>query len=712
MGRSRQTTGTGFFDEEDGDGASSVGETFGNGAFGRTMASVSSDGDGRGFDEGNIQEAESSLREGLSLNYEEARALLGRLEYQRGNVEAALRVFDGIDLQDAVLRLQSAISEKQQSRRSRAQRDSQHLVSSNAASLVIEAIYLKSLCLQRLGKASEAAQECKSILDAVERIFQQGIPDVLLVGKLHDMVSRAVELLPELRKQAGQFHEAMSSYRRALLGQWNLSSECCARIQKRFAVFLLYGGVEASPPSLAAQIDGCFVPKNNLEEAILLLLILLRKWYLGKIEWDPSVMEHFTFALCMCGQTSLLARQFEEVLPGTYTRTERWNNLALCYSGCGQDKTALNLLRKSLSKHESPDDLLALLLASRICSKDNNLAAEGVDYARRAVSNCQSGDGYLKDVSLHYLGICLGKQAKHSSSDQERSKLKTEALRCLEEAKGLPNHDPELLFTMALEYADAQKMSSALRCAKDYVDRTDGSSSKGWRLLALILSAQQRYTEAEFVINTALDEMDKWEQGPLLRIKAKLKAAQSIPKDAAETYQFLLALVRAQKNAFGSSKNSLQLEDVKVSEFEALLDLADLYSRQSCWKDAEICVEKARALKPFSAAAFHAEGKVLEARGRWQEALGAYTNGLSTEEHVGCNMAAGVLLRKAGFDSLPAARSFLSDALQLQPGNRAAWFHLGLVHKDDHRHADAADCFQAASALDDSHPLESFSPPS
>ncbi|CAA7398589.1 unnamed protein product [Spirodela intermedia] len=717
MARSRQSMGVGFFDDEDGDvsfgdGTSSVGEMFGNGGCGKTVASGSSDGDGRMVDDGNIQEAESSLREGLSLNYEEARALLGRLEYQRGNVEAALRVFDGIDLQAAVQRLQSTFSEKQQSRRSRSRSDSQHLVSQHAASLVLEAIYLKSLSLQKLGKVTEAAQECKSVLDAVEKIFQHGIPDVLVDNKLQETVSRAVELLPELWKQAGHYQEAMSSYRRALLSQWNLNNECCARIQKRFAVFLLYGGVEAGPPSLAAQIDGCFVPKNNLEEAILLLLILLRKWYLGKMEWDPSVMEHFTFALSICGQTSILARHFEEVLPGIYSRTERWNNLALCYSGCGQNKTALNLLRKSLNRHESPDDLLALLLAAKICSKDSLLAAEGVEYARRAVATSQDADGYLKGVGLHYLGLCLGKQAKHSSSDQERSRLQAEALKSLDEANGLENRDPELLFVMALEYADIRNMNAALRCAKDYIDATGGSVLKGWRLIALILSAQQRYSEAEVVTDAALDETAKWEQGPLLRIKAKLKVAQSLPMEAVETYRFLLALVQAQRKTFGSFRNSFQFEDDKVSEFEAWLGLADLYSSLSYWKDAEICLEKARALQPYSAAALHAEGSVLEARGRALEALGAYANGVSAEaEHVGCKVSAGALLRKAAgseWESLAVARSFLCDALRLHPASGAAWFNLGLLHKQDGRPADAADCFQAASALDDSHPLEPF----
>ncbi|MCI17984.1 tetratricopeptide repeat protein 7A-like, partial [Trifolium medium] len=128
-------------------------------------------------------------------------------------------------------------------------------------------------------------------------------------NKLQEIVSHAVELLPELWKQGGCYDEAISAYRRALLSQWNLDNDCCSRIQKSFVVFLLYSGVEASPPSLAVQIDGSYVPKNNLEEAILLLMILIRKFCAGKIKWDPSIMEHLTFALsCFESAKEVLAQ--------------------------------------------------------------------------------------------------------------------------------------------------------------------------------------------------------------------------------------------------------------------------------------------------------------------------------------------------------------------------------------------------------------------
>lgn len=662
------------------------------------------------LDEGNIQEAESSLREGLSLNFEEARALLGKLEYQRGNVEGALRVFDGIDLQAAIQRLQPSLAEKPPSKKGRNRTESQHAVSQHAASLVLEAIYLKAKSLQKLGRLTEAAQECKSVLDAVEKIFQQGILDVEVDNKLQEIVSNAVEVLPELWKQAGCHHEAISAYRRALLSLWNLENDCCTRIQKEFAVFLLYSGVEAGPPSLGVQIDSSYVPKNNLEEAILLLMILLRKFHLGKANWDPSVMEHLTFALSVCNQTSVLAKQVEEIMPGVYHRVDRWNSLALCYSGAGQNKAALNLLRKSLHKHERPDDLMALLLAAKICSEDSYLAAEGVGYAQRAITNAEQHAEHLKGVGLHMLGLCFGKQAKVCSSDFERSRFQSEALKSLDGAIALEHKNLDLIFDLGVQYAEHRNLNAALRCAKQFVDETGGSVIKGWRLLALILSAQQRFSESEVVTDAALDETAKWDQGPLLRLKAKLKISQSLPMDAIEMYRYLLALVQAQRKSFGPFRVNPQVEDNKVNEFEVWHGLANLYSSLSHWKDAEICLGKARQLKQYTAETLHTEGVMLEGRGQTQEALGSYIGAFLVDPYyVPGKILIGSMMSKMGSDALPVARSLLSDALRIDPTNRKAWYYLGMVHRDDGRIADATDCFQAASMLEESDPIESFS---
>jgi len=362
-----------------------------------------------------------------------------------------------------------------------------------------------------------------------------------------------------------------------------------------------------------------------------------------------------------------------------------------------------------LNKNESPNDIMALLLAAKICSSNNLLSSEGVEYAKRAVRDAESSDGHLKSVALHVLGSCLSRKSKVASSDHQRSVLQAEALKSLNEAISLDRHNPELLFELGIEYAEQRNMHAALKCAKEFIDVTGGSVSKGWRLLLLVLSAQQRYSEAEVVTDAALDETAKWEQGPLLRIRAKLKVAQALPMEAVEAYRTLLALVQAQRKAYGSVKNGTEDNEDKVREVEVWHGLANLYSSLSYWRDAEICLQKAKALKTYSATTLHVEGNKHELHEKIQDAVAAYFNAISMEvEHVPSKVSIGALLSKQGPKFLPVARCFLSDALRLEPTNRMAWFYLGEVHKQDGRLADAADCFQAASMLEDSDPVESF----
>ncbi|KAF7809426.1 protein NPG1 [Senna tora] len=665
------------------------------------------------LDQGDIKEAESALQEGLSITSEEARTLLGKLEYQRGKLASALRVLDGIDIQTSIQQLQSLVSEKSSAKKGRPRAESPTSVSRHAASLMLESIYFKAKTLRKQGKLTEATTECKSVLEGIEKTFSQGVSDIQLDSKLQEVVSDIVGLLPELTKQGSSYQEALSAYRRALqlLSQWNFDTDGCARIQKGLAVFLLYSGSEFTPPSSSGQAEGSYAPKNNLEEAILLLMLAVKKLCVDKTKWDPSVMEHLSFALSICGQTCVLAKQLEELMPGLYHRIDRWNYLALCLSGAGQNKGALDLLRKSLHKHERPDDLTSLLLAARICSEDPYFAGEGVGYAERAVKKSKGIDEHLRGVSLRMLGLCLGKQAKVAPSDFQRSNLQSKALKSLEGALGLEPNNADLIFELGVQYAEHRNLTTSLRYAKQFFDETGGSILKGWRLLALVLSAQKRYVEAEVVINAALDETAKWEQGPLLRLKAKLKISQSKPMDAIETYRYLLALIQAQRNSFGPLKINTQVKD-DVNEFDVWHGLANLYASLSHWKDAEVCLQKAGELKEYSAEIVHTEGVMYDGRGEQPEAIAATLNALLLEPYyIPSKILMGTLMLKMDSKSktLPVARSLLSDALRLEPTNRKAWYYLGKVHKDDGRIGDAADCFQAASMLEESDPIEGFS---
>ncbi|KAK8697805.1 hypothetical protein V6N13_113940 [Hibiscus sabdariffa] len=127
-------------------------------------------------DTGNIEQAELPLRESSSLNYEEARALLGRIEYQKGNIEAALHVFEGIDIAAITPKMKLGLTRKVE-RRKRQSHDHSPPMSIHAVSLLLEAIFLKAKSLQHLQRFKEAAQTCKVILDVIESSLPEGLPE-------------------------------------------------------------------------------------------------------------------------------------------------------------------------------------------------------------------------------------------------------------------------------------------------------------------------------------------------------------------------------------------------------------------------------------------------------------------------------------------------------------------------------------------------------
>lgn len=86
------------------------------------------------------------------MNFQEARALLGRYEYQKGNIEAALHVFEGIDIAALTPKIKNTLARVGERRRRRSQSFSTPPMSINAVTLLLEAILLKAKSLQDLGR--------------------------------------------------------------------------------------------------------------------------------------------------------------------------------------------------------------------------------------------------------------------------------------------------------------------------------------------------------------------------------------------------------------------------------------------------------------------------------------------------------------------------------------------------------------------------------
>ncbi|CAN6554073.1 unnamed protein product [Malus baccata var. baccata] len=575
---------------------------------------------------------------------------------------------------------------------------------------------LHGLCIFLIILA-EAAQSCKVVLDIVESSFPDGLPQNFGADcKLQEIISKTVELLPELWKLSDCPHEAILSYRQALLHHWNLEVETTAKIQKDFAVLLLYSGCEGSPPNLRFQMDSSFVPKNSLEEAILLLMILLRKASLRRIQWDPSILDHLSFALSVAGDTMALANQVEELLPGFMDRKEIFYRLALCYYGAGEDSAALDLLRKLLSKSEDPMCFPALLLASKICGENPSPshAEEGVGFARRALESLDGKCDHLKCTATCLLGISLSVHSKSAVADFERVTRQDEALQALETAGRMTTSDPIALYHLSLEYAEQRKLDAALDCAKKMLKLEGGSNIRGWLLLSRILSAQKRFVDAETIIEAALDQTGKWEQGELLRTKAKLQIAQGQFKNAIATYTQLLAFVQVQNKSFGYGKKPPESTGNLPGrlDLEIWNDLSYFYINLSQWRDAEACLSKSKARRAFSANRCHATGLLYEKKCLYKESLRAYSEALDIDpSHVPSLISMAAVLRRLGDSSHTVVRSLLMHALSIDRTNHSAWYNLGLLYKSQGTPSsslEAAECFKAALSLEESAPVEPF----
>lgn len=272
------------------------------------------------------------------------------------------------------------------------------------------------------------------MLDLMEEAFPRGMPSSLGNTEVAMLVNKMLILYPQLLAQEGINDRAVPAYRQALLSTWGPAEDTLAALQKEFAILLLYGGIDASSSNSSppGSRDAGYIPKNNTEEAILLLLLLLRRNILSRGVFDNSVLDHLAFALSVCGQSGVLAHQYEELLPGTMARTDRWYNLALCYCGAGQDDLALNLLRKVVSPAERPNDVASLLLAASLCTARKGLAMEGVGYAKRALEVMSPELMYMNSRAVHILGVAIGTQARVASSDSERGKLQHEAMEALQ----------------------------------------------------------------------------------------------------------------------------------------------------------------------------------------------------------------------------------------------------------------------------------------
>lgn len=83
---------------------------------------------------------------------QEARALSGRDEYQEGNIEAALRIFERINIGAVTSKIKISLAKSRERHKKHSRYYATPPMSIYTAGLLLEAIFLKAKCLQIVGR--------------------------------------------------------------------------------------------------------------------------------------------------------------------------------------------------------------------------------------------------------------------------------------------------------------------------------------------------------------------------------------------------------------------------------------------------------------------------------------------------------------------------------------------------------------------------------
>jgi hypothetical protein len=219
------------------------------------------------------------------------------------------------------------------------------------------------------------------------------------------------------------------------------------------------------------------------------------------------------------------------------------------------DDSALNIIRNGVCvlERKGKPHIPSLLLGAKLCCKNPKHAAEGIKFANKAMKSFRSCDMHFISIVNHFLGVCHGPFSRSSTSDLDRSRLQDDALRLLQDAAAMAKYNPGILYSLAWENAMQRKLNAAVESATECLEMVMGGSVSAWKLLILILSAQQNLQEAEAVADFAMNEAEKDDQLDILRLKAQIQASRGQFKSAVESFRVLLSTIQVKKEVWKST---------------------------------------------------------------------------------------------------------------------------------------------------------------
>ncbi|XP_032696191.1 tetratricopeptide repeat protein 7A isoform X1 [Lontra canadensis] len=297
--------------------------------------------------------------------------------------------------------------------------------------------------------------------------------------------------------------------------------------------------------------DNLYCPKDNIEEALLLLLIsesmATRDVVLSRApeqEEDraaslrnaAAIYDLLSITLGRRGQYVMLSECLERAMKFAFEEFHLWYQVALSMVACGKSAYAVSLLRECMKLR--PSDPTVPLMAAKVCIGSLHWLEDAERFAMMVIDLGEEAGEFLAKGYLA-LGLTYSLQATDATLKSKQDELHRKALQTLERAQQLAPGDPQVILYVSLQLALVRQISSAMEQLQEAL-KVCGDDANALHLLALLFSAQKHYQHALDVINMAITEYP--ENFNLMFTKVKLEQVLKGPEEALVTCRQMLRL--------------------------------------------------------------------------------------------------------------------------------------------------------------------------
>lgn len=297
--------------------------------------------------------------------------------------------------------------------------------------------------------------------------------------------------------------------------------------------------------------DNLYCPKDNIEEALLLLLIsesmATRDVVLSRApeqEEDRAVSlrnaaaiyDLLSITLGRRGQYVMLSECLERAMKFAFEEFHLWYQVALSMVACGKSAYAVSLLRECMKLR--PSDPTVPLMAAKVCIGSLHWLEEAERFAMMVIDLREEAGEFLSKGYLA-LGLTYSLQATDATLKSKQDELHRKALQTLQRAQQLAPGDPQVILYVSLQLALVRQISSAIEQLQEAL-KVCRDDANALHLLALLFSAQKHYQHALDVINMAITEYP--ENFNLMFSKVKLEQVLKGPEEALVTCRQMLRL--------------------------------------------------------------------------------------------------------------------------------------------------------------------------